>query len=79
MNPDGMLCEGELILNKKGNFIWVATNYTASNGETVYKQKCKTGQNPSTLANNFEQVQITIPKDGYGYITVCHQRVWVFS
>lgn len=70
MNPDGMLCEGELILNKKGKFIWERTNYTAINGETVYKPKCKVGTNPSTLANNFEQVPITIPKDGHGYITV---------
>ena len=74
MNPDNMLCEGELYRDQQGNFIWERTNFTAVNGETVYKPKCKTGTNPSTLANNFDQVEITTPKDGNGYVTVCIQR-----
>ena len=37
--------------------------------------KCKTGATPSTLANNFDQVKITIPKDGHGYVTVCTEKI----
>jgi hypothetical protein len=71
MNPDHMLCEGQLYRNGQGDLIWERTNLTAVNGETVYKPKCMTGTSPSTLANNFDQVKITIPKDGHGYVTVC--------
>ena len=74
MNPDNMLCEGQLYRNGQGELIWEPTNFTAVNGETVYKPKCKTGTSPSTLANNFDQVKITIPKDGHGYVTVCREK-----
>lgn len=74
MNPDDMLCEGALYRNRQGHLIWERTNFTAVNGETVYRPKCKTGTNPSTLSNNFDQVEITVPTDGHGYVTVCTQR-----
>jgi hypothetical protein len=71
MNPDNMLCEGQVYRDEQGNTVWEPTNFTAVNGETVYRLKCKTGANPSTLANNFDQVTLGIPKDGNGYVTVC--------
>lgn len=76
MNPDAMLCEGQLILNEQGGLTWEATNYTAMNGQTVYRPKCKVGTNPSTLANNFDEVDITVPKDGHGYVTVCTPAIF---
>ncbi|CAF3030693.1 unnamed protein product, partial [Rotaria sp. Silwood2] len=65
-----MLCEGQLVLDAQGNFTWEPTEFTAINGETVFKQKCVTGTNPSTLANNIHQIDVTIPTDGNGYVTV---------
>ncbi|CAF3644282.1 unnamed protein product [Rotaria sp. Silwood1] len=70
MNPDNMLCEGQLVLDAQGDFIWEPTNFTDVNGGTVSKQKCVTGTNPSTLANNFHQINVTVPTDGNGYVTV---------
>ncbi|CAF4561010.1 unnamed protein product [Rotaria sp. Silwood2] len=70
MNQDNMLCEGQLVLDAQGNFTWEPTEFTAINGETVFKQKCVTGTNPSTLANNIHQIDVTIPTDGNGYVTV---------
>ncbi|CAF0872522.1 unnamed protein product [Adineta steineri] len=69
MNPDNMLCEGQLVLDADSNFIWEQTNFTAIDGQTVYKPECVTGTNPSTLANNIDEVQITLPTDGHGYVT----------
>ena len=74
MNTDNMLCEAQLYRSGQGELIWERTNCAAVNGETVYKPKCKTGTTPSTLANNFDQVKITIPKDDHGYVRVCTER-----
>lgn len=39
-NPDGFLCEGELVLDGDGNQVWEPTEFKTSKGDPVDRPKC---------------------------------------
>jgi len=67
INPDGLLCEGTLNLDANGNYIWVPTNFTASNGAPISKQSCNTV--PNADANNHGTATVTLSATGQGQVT----------
>jgi hypothetical protein len=65
-NPDGFICEGELMTDADGSQLWEATTYTSATGAVVDRPMCE--QSPGTEENDIGTVQATIPQRG-GFVT----------
>jgi Lysyl oxidase len=66
-NPDGFLCEGTPVLDKKGNQVWEPTEFTSDTGETVDRPACEFIKNSD--ANNHAEKPVTLPIPGEGMVT----------
>jgi hypothetical protein len=66
-NPDGFLCEGNPVLDSKGNPVFEPTAFKNAAGETEWRPKCEFS--PNWNANNAHTYDVTLPKPGDGMIT----------
>jgi hypothetical protein len=66
-NPDGFLCEGVPVVDANGAIVWEPTTFRTAAGETVDRPKCdfKAGWE----ANNYSQLDVTLPLPGEGLVT----------
>jgi hypothetical protein len=66
-NPDGFLCEGQPVLDKKGEIVWQSTAFETDAGEPVDRPKCDFMDGWD--ANNATTVGVTLPPPGEGMLT----------
>jgi hypothetical protein len=65
-NPDGFICEGELLRDDQGNQIWEPTEFMSAEGAPVDRPACK--QKEGTEGNDTGSVSVTLEDVG-GFIT----------
>lgn len=68
-NPDGFLCEGELIVDENGDQVWEPTEFRSAEGEVVDRPACE--QVPGTEDNDIGSVEVTVPQRGGMVSTAC--------
>jgi len=71
-NPDGFLCEGTPVLDKKGNPVFEPTEFRTASGEVEYRPKCE--YSADWQANNSHSYDVSLPKPGEGMITTACKR-----
>lgn len=71
-NPDGFLCEGVPVTDKRGNPVFEPTEFRTASGEVVYRPKCNFVSNWQT--NNTHSYDVTVPQYGDGLITTACTR-----
>lgn len=65
-NPEGFMCEGELVKDADGNQVWEPTEFESDEGEPVDKPACE--EAPDTEGNDTGSVAATVPQRG-GFVT----------
>ncbi len=66
-NPDGLLCEGTLTLDKKGRQMFAPTEFKTADGGPVDRPVCEFA--PQWDANNTVSYNVHIPEQGESYVT----------
>jgi hypothetical protein len=66
-NPDGFLCEGNLVEDAQGMLTFDPTTFTTADGKPVDKPECD--YTPNYDANNTDTTPATVPQPGEGYVT----------
>jgi hypothetical protein len=61
-NPDGFICEGDLVKDANGDQVWEPTSFTTATGGAVDRPKCN--QAPGTEDNDTKSVAVTLPQRG---------------
>lgn len=67
-NPDGLVCEGEVLLDPEGQVMWESTNLSNAAGDVIHKMKCdyvsRWAEDNSTVGS------FVVPPAGEGRITL---------
>ncbi|MBX3191147.1 MAG: hypothetical protein KF819_29390 [Labilithrix sp.] len=66
-NPEGLLCEGEPVLDPQGRPELEETAFRTASGATVFKPKCSL--TPDHAKNNVHAYEVVLPSPGEGMIT----------
>lgn len=66
-NPDGFLCEGNLVTDANGQLVFGPTEFKTATGAPVDKPACNYA--PNWRANNTDVTPASVPVDGEGYVT----------
>ncbi len=61
-NPDGFICEGELLKDEAGNQLFEPTDFTSPAGDPVDRPMCDVAEGTDT--NDIGEVDVTVPKVG---------------
>ena len=67
-NPDGLMCEGEVLRDTQGQVMWETTTVSNAQGETVHKMKCDYLNR--WAEDNGTAGTVVIPEPGEGRITL---------
>ncbi|MBA2542906.1 MAG: hypothetical protein H0V17_24885 [Deltaproteobacteria bacterium] len=68
-NPDGFMCEGELVKQEDGDQVFEPTDFTSPAGEPVDRPVCDVAE--GTEDNDRGEVSVTIPKVGGAMSSPC--------